>query len=240
MTRRALALLACAVVVRAGTPVERLLEDKLLFERVKAISESIHGVLGVATIDLTSGRVFAYNGEAEFPSASTIKVPIMVELFQHAAAGRLKLSDEITLEPAEAVGGDGILKDRLRNGPVTLSVRDLIGAMIEHSDNTATNRCISIAGMENVNRLVSGAALRATHLRRVMMDAPAAARGDENTTSPLDMARFVESLYRGRLANADATAGMMAILKRMNADVRKAVPADIPVASKYGDLTGVH
>lgn len=236
MTRRACALLACAIALRAETAVERLLEDKLLFARVKAISESIHGVLGVATIDLTSGRVFVFNGEAEFPSASTIKVPIMVELFRRG----LNLSERVTLEPREAVGGDGKLKDRLRNEPVTLTIRDLIAAMIQDSDNTATNRCISIAGMESVNRLVSGAGLRATHLRRVMMDSAASARGDDNTTSPLDMARFLESLYRGRLADADSTREMIGVLNGVNADVRKTVPADIPVASKYGDLTGVH
>ncbi len=240
MTRRACALLCFAAAARAETAAERLLEDRMLFAPVKAISESIHGVLGVATIDLTSGRVFVYNGEAEFPSASTIKVPIMVELIQRAAAGGLNLAAKITLEPGDAVGGDGILKDRLAHGRVTLSIRELIELMIERSDNTATNRCIALAGMEDVNRLISGAGLKATHLRRVMMDSAAAARGQENTTCPLDMARFFEALYRGRLAGTDATAEMMRILKRVDADIRKAVPPDISVASKYGDLTGVH
>ena len=231
MTRRALALLACAAAIRAETAVERLLEDKFLLARVKVISESVHGVLGVAAIDLTSGHAFVFNGDAEFPSASTIKIPIMVELFRRAAAGTLmNLSEKVTLEPRDMVGGDGILKDRLHNGPVTLTARELIEVMIEHSDNTATNRCIAIAGMENVNRLITRAGLRATHLRRVMMDSAAAARGEENTTSPLDMARFVESLYRGQLAGVEATSEMMSILRHVNADVRKAVPADIPVA----------
>jgi beta-lactamase class A len=240
MIRPAAALLACACVLDGETAVQRLLEDRMLFRRIRAISESVHGPLGVATIDLRSGRVFVFNGEAEFPAASTIKIPILVELFREADAGQLRLSGQVTLSPQDSVGGDGVLKDQLASGPVTLSIRDLIATMIEHSDNAATNRCISLAGMDRVNRLLAETGMRATHLRRVMMDSAAAARDDENTSSPLDMARFVESLYRGRLASAGATRDMVDILKRVDADVRKAIPAGIPVASKYGDLTGVH
>ena len=59
--RHAVALLLAASTLQAETAVQRLLEDKLLFGRVKAIGDAIHGALGVATIDLTSGRVFVYN-----------------------------------------------------------------------------------------------------------------------------------------------------------------------------------
>jgi beta-lactamase class A len=240
MIRLACALLACAGGVFAETAVQRLLEDRMLFGRIRAISESIHGPLGVAAIDLKTGRVFVFNAEAEFPAASTIKIPILVELFREAGAGRIRLGDLVTLSPGDAVGGDGALKDQLARGQVTLTIRDLIAAMIEHSDNTATNRCISLTGMGPVNRLLAENGMRATHLRRVMMDSAAAARDEENTTSPLDMARFAESLYRGRLADAGATRDMIDVLKRVDADVRRAIPAAIPVASKYGDLTGVH
>ena len=240
MIRLACALLACTSGVFAETAVQRLLEDRMLFGRIKAIAESVHGPLGVAAIDLKTGRVFVFNGEAEFPAASTIKIPILVELFRESASGQIRLGDPVTLLPRDAVGGDGVLKDQLARGPVTLSIQDLIAAMIERSDNTATNRCISLTGVDRVNRLLADNGMRATHLRRVMMDSAAAAREEENTTSPLDMARFIESLYRGRLASAVATREMIDILKRVDADVRKAVPAAIPVASKYGDLTGVH
>ena len=89
------ALILCASL-RAETAAQRLLEDKLLYGKVEAAAHAIHGVLGVAAIDLTSGRVFVFNGEAEFPTASTIKIPIMVELFRQAEAGSLRLDDRIT------------------------------------------------------------------------------------------------------------------------------------------------
>ena len=240
MNRLIVATVGLASLCPAETAVQRLLEDKLLLARVKAIAEAASGPVGVATIDLTSGRVFTFNAEAEFPSASTIKVGIMAEMFAQARGGRLRLDDPVTVTPEQAVGGDGHLQDRLKSGPVTVTGRELMRAMIEESDNTATNRCISLVGMEAVNQVFTSRQMRATHLRRLMMDAAAAARNDDNTTSPLDMARLFEQLYRGNLGDPEATKEMLAVLRHVKADFRATVPAEIPVAAKVGDLTGVH
>ncbi len=236
--RPLLAVLALGCAAYAETGAQRLLEDKL-FDRIKAIDARCSGVIGVATIDLTSERLFVYNGETVFPSASTIKIPIIVEAFRRAAAGAFPINERFTLQPSESVGGSGQIQNLLKNGPVSLTARDLLIAMIVDSDNTATNKVISLLGMDRVNGLLEARNMRATRLRRVMMDSAAAARGDENTASPVEMARFVEDLYGGKLADAAATKDIIDILKRVNADVRKTVPADIPVASKPGDLTGV-
>ena len=238
--RHAVALLLAASALQAETAVQRLLEDKLLFGRVKAIGDAIHGALGVATIDLTSGRVFVYNGEAEFPTASTIKVPLMVELFRRAKSGELRLDSPVAVSPSDLVEGSDPTKARLASGPAEIPVADLMRAMIEHSDNTATNKLIGIAGMDSVNGLLASQNMRATRMRRRMIDVAAAARDEENTTSPLEMARFLETLFRGGLADADATKQMIGLMKLVKADIRAAVPAQIEVASKPGDLNGVH
>lgn len=239
MRRVLIAILALCGTLCAETSAQRLLEDKLLFDQVKQIAASIHGVLGVATIDLSSGRLFVFNGETEFPAASTIKVPVLVELFHAVGAGRVRLDQQVTLTSADSVGGSGELQTALEKGPVTLTVRELAAAMIRDSDNTAANRCILLAGRDRVNSLLAERGMRATTLRRVMMDTAAAARDDENTTSPVEMARFFEDLYRGRLADPAATREMVGMLETVHAGVRKVVPEAIPVASKPGDLTGV-
>jgi beta-lactamase class A len=225
----------CAALLQADSPVQHLLELKM-YARIKAADEQLRGVLGVATIDLTSGRIFVYNGEAVFPTASSIKIPIMVEMFHTVK----DLDEKITIQPREAVGGSGNLQIDLKRGPVTLTIRQLITAMIEHSDNTATNKCIEIVHMDRVNRMLAGLGFRATRLRRIMMDAPAAERGDENTSSPLELARFVEMLYRGKLAGPAPTREMINMLKLVKADMRKVIPANVEVAAKPGDIDGVH
>jgi beta-lactamase class A len=237
MTRTLTGVLMCAALaplVRAESSVQHLLESKL-FARIQQIDDKLPGVLGVATIDLTSGRIFVYNGEAVFPTASSIKIPIMVQMVR----ARVDLDQSVTLTPADAVGGSGILAGRLREGPVTLTVRELMRAMIESSDNTATNRCIALAGRDRVNRMLADLGFRSTRLRRVMMDVAAATRGDENVSTPIEMARFVELLYRNKLAPAPESAAMLSLMKLVKAGMRKAIPAHIEVASKPGELTGV-
>ncbi len=149
------------------------------------------------------------------------------------------MSDKITLTAADAVGGSGVLTGRLKQGPQTLTLLELITAMIEHSDNTATNQCIAVAKMDRVNRLLREQGFQTIRLRRIMMDTAAARRGEENVASPVEMARLAELLYRGRLADAEDTAQMIGILKLVKAEMRAAIPADIPVAAKPGGLTGV-
>ena len=221
--------------MRAEAPVQHLLELKL-HDRLAALDQSMAGVLGVATIDLTSGRIYVYNGDAVFPTASTIKIPILTAMFR----AHIDLDRKVTLTAAESVGGSGKIQDQLKAGPVTLTVRELMTAMIRDSDNTATNACIRLVGLEAVNRMLGAQGFHATRLRRVMMDAAAAARGDENTTSPLEMARFVEMLHRDRLTPEADTRQIVDMLKLVRADIRAVVSPSVEVASKPGDLTGVH
>jgi beta-lactamase class A len=237
--RFALALLLTISGLHADSAVQHSLEYKLLFGKVKALDDTLGGALGVATIDLTSGRIFVYNGEAVFPTASTIKIPIMMEMFRAMKTGRIQPDTRLTLAPSDSVGGSGDLQNALKNGPVTLTVRQLITAMIEHSDNAAANKCISMVTMASVNRLLSNWGFRETRLRRVMMDARAAQNGNENTSSPLEMARLLEMLYRGTAIDPSASQQMLDIMKRVKADVRSAIPEAIDVASKPGDLEGV-
>jgi len=234
-----LALIFAASVAYGQSRVQELLEEKMLYDRIRTLDASLPGVLGVAVIDLTSGRTFAYNGDAVFPTASSIKIPILIEMFSQLKAGAFRLPDNVTLKPAEAVGGSGELQNSLKRGPVTLTVQQLITAMIEHSDNTATNRCVAMAGIERVNLFLAQNGFNATRLRRIMMDAAAAERGDENTSTPREMARLVEMLYQERAVDAASSRQMLEIMKLVKAGVRRAVPPEIQVASKPGDLDGV-
>lgn len=234
----ALCLLICAPHASAQTALQSLLENKLA-SRIGEYDSTLNGVIGVAAIDLTTGRLFDYNGQAVFPTASSIKIPILVGMFHAMRRGEFRLTDSVTLNPADAAGGSGLLQKSLAGGPVRLTVLDLIAAMIEHSDNTATNRAIAIVGMARVNKMLDDLGFHSIRLRRVMMDSAAARRGDENVATPIEMARLIEMLYRGSLANADDTSQMIGILKRVKAGMRAAIPGQIEVASKPGDLPGV-
>jgi beta-lactamase class A len=139
----------------------------------------------------------------------------------------------------DAVEGSGHLRLLLRTRPLTITIQELVAAMIETSDNTATNRLIALVGMERVNAMLDRLGFRQTRLRRVMLDAEAAARNEENVSTPMEMAKLVELLYRGKAVDAESSRRMLEIMKLVSADFRAAVPSGVPVASKPGELTGV-
>lgn len=228
-------ILASCALIQAQEPAVRLLEEKTL-DRVQAATRSWDAVIGMAAIDLTDGHVLQFHGDTVFPQASSIKIAIMLELFRSAHS---RMDENIVLAPEEAVGGSGRLQASLKKGPVTLTLRQLITAMIEWSDNTATNKCIEVAGMERVNRMLDGFGLKQTRLKRRMMDLVAAQRDEENVSTPMEMARLVELIYHARAAPPDASREMLDIMKLSSAEMKSAIPDEVEVASKPGQLDGV-
>ncbi|MDZ4799500.1 MAG: serine hydrolase [Bryobacteraceae bacterium] len=233
-------IIACLLLMAAPPPsVEELLEARLL-QRVAAVDAELKGVMGVHAIDLETGRTISYHADTVFPQASSIKIPILIELFRQVGEGKQNLKAQVTLEQRDLVGGSGHLQSTLKLHPMTLTVEDLAVAMISSSDNTATNKLISMVGMQNVNATVERMGFRHTRLQRIMIDVAAAARNDENISTPLEMARIMELIYRGKAVSAAASKQMLEILKLPDADFRKTVPANVVVAAKPGGLTGVH
>jgi beta-lactamase class A len=234
---RLAALFALACVACAQPTLSELLENKTLAE-LRRFDESFDGALGVAAIDLNTGRMFALHSDTVFPQASVIKIPILVRMFQAARVGSFHLDDAITMHPGDAVGGSGHLQEHLKFGSVTLTVRELIAAMIESSDNTATNKCIKMVGMDGVNRMMDELGLPHTRLRRKMMDSAAVARGDENVSTPAEMARLVEMIYRGKVVDQAACKEIIELMKKVSGGMREGLPLDIETASKTGELPG--
>ena len=229
-------LCACGVAI-AETTVADLLEKKTL-ERIAKFESTLDGVLGVAAIDLTTGKTISYHADAVFPTASTIKVPIMIQLFRAVRLGEVKFSDSIPLTVQELVDESPIV-EKAAKGVGNISVRELLEGMIQVSDNTATNKLIELLGMAKVNRAMDEFGFLQTRLRRRMIDLAAAARNEENVSTPLEMARIMEMIYRGKAVDESASREMLDVMMLTKADVRKVIPAGIRVASKPGSLDGV-
>lgn len=221
----------------APPTVSELLETKTLAE-IRRFDESFAGVLGVAVIDLATGQAFSYNGDTVFPQASVIKIPILGRMFQAERAGRFRFSDAVTLQPREAAGGSGHLQHALKKGPVTITIQELITKMIEDSDNTATNKCIDMLGMDQVNHMLDELGFQKTRLLRKMMDSAAAARNQENISTPHEMARLVERIYRGKIVDEKASRDILEIMKKVRGGMQQGLPLDTETASKTGELPG--
>jgi len=218
--------------------MEQLWENKL-HKQIAGYAEALDGVVGLAAIDLTTGRTICFQCETQFATASSIKIPILMGMFRAMRAGEFTIDGKVTLEKKDIVGGSGHLNPTIEKGPLTITVRELMTAMIETSDNTATNRCIRMVGMERVNRILADLGFHAIRLQRVMMDAEAGRSDRENIASPIEMARLVEMLYRGTAAPAEDCKAMLDIMRLVKGGMSRAVPEGTAIASKTGGIPGI-
>lgn len=205
--------------------------------RLERMAADLDGVMGYSIVDLTSGERFEHLSSSAFATASTIKLALLYELFKQADEGRIRLDETRALERRHAVGGAGILVEL--SAP-SMPLRDYATLMVVLSDNTATNLLVDVVGMPNVTARMASLGLPQTKLRRRMIDIDAARRGDENVSTPAEIAKLLELIYRGEGLNKDSHAGLLAILKKAKTTpMRRGLPAGVPLAGKPGTLEGV-
>ena len=188
--------------------------------------------------NLKTGEKLEQNPHMVFPAASTIKVPIMIEIMRQAAAGKISLDKTLTVTSDVKTGGSGILTE-LRTG-LTMTIRELVTLMIILSDNTATNMLIDLIGMDCVNNTMAGLGVKSTLLQRKMMDFAAAKTGRENLTTAADLAFLFTGIANNTLGlPAEYNDLMLDILKRQQ--IRDKIPFYLPekvvVANKTGNLS---
>ena len=223
---------------KAPPEKEQILWQKLEVT-INGVDQNLDGVLGVAILDLTTGQKYLLHADEVFPTASSIKIAILAELYRQAQQGKLKLRDLYTLQSSDIVGGSGIA-GALTPGVTRLTLRDVAALMISVSDNSATNIIIDRVGMENVNALLDSLGLKHMRLRRKMMDVNAAAEGRENLATPREMAMLLEDLYRGKVLNKQMTDDFFELLSvHKESYIPRELPEDLRVANKPGELEGV-
>lgn len=206
---------------------------------LEAKAAEIDGVVGLAARDLRTGEVLGLNADLVFPQGSAIKIPVLVEVARQAGEGRIDLDAPVVVRAGDLVGGSGVLQF-FGDGTATLAMRDLATLMIVLSDNSATNLLIDRVGMEAVNRLLAGAGLSHTRLRRRMIDQAASARGDENTSTPAEAVAFLAKLRDGALLDEVLTQWVLGTLRHPKATyLGRRLPGDAALANKTGGITGV-
>ena len=227
----------------------RTTADDLLWKKLDArVGEKVKkfdAVMGVAVVDLIDGRSILKNADRVFPTASSIKIAILLELYHQeqeardGAQGKARLTDIYDFDPKVLVDFSAIMAG-LTPGITKVTNHDVAQFMIAVSDNTAANVLIERLGMEKVNATLRSLGLTKTMLRREMMDFEAAKRGNENVSTPQEMARLLEAIYSGKALNKELTAEF---IKQLSTLKESEIPHDLPegvqVANKPGSLKGV-
>jgi beta-lactamase class A len=187
-----------------------------------------------------------------FHAASTMKVPVMIELFRQAGAGTLSLDEPLPVRNEfhsivdgsvyQLSVGDDSDAEVYKAVGTTMTLRQLCDAMITVSSNFAANLLIERVGAQNVMKTVDRLGGAGMVVRRGVEDQKAFDKGLNNTTTAGALAVLMEKIARGEAVSRKADAEMLAILKRQK--FRDAIPSGVPdgieVAHKTGTITKIH
>jgi beta-lactamase class A len=209
-------------------------------DSIREIVQHTDAVVGLGILDLTDQRSFYLNADAVYPTASTIKIAVLAELYRQNERGSgAKLGDLYTVNAKDGVGTEGILQD-MTPGVARITNRDLALLMVSLSDNSATNVLIDRVGMDDVNAWLGQMGLQQTRLRRHMLDVKAAQEGRENTATPRELIGLLKALNDGRAFNKATTEAFFKMLATQKSSyIPRRLPADLMIANKPGSLDGV-
>lgn len=225
--------------------------DSLAVQIAQRARQVSGAVIGVAFHDLQTSDTLYLNGGESFHAASTMKVPVMIELYRRIDAGGLGLDQGILLvnqfgsivdgSPYSLDAGDDSDSSAYRLAGSRVPVRDLIDRMIARSSNLATNALIELVGATNANATAHTLGARDIRVLRGVEDDKAYRAGLNNTTTARDLAVLLEAIETGRAASRSSCDRMRDIMleQEFNTEIPAGLPAGTKVAHKTGWITGV-
>ncbi|MBV8118082.1 MAG: serine hydrolase [Candidatus Eremiobacteraeota bacterium] len=210
-------------------PLQQLSHD------VRKLAARLPAPSALEIMDLSTGYHLGLNAGASMPAASTIKIPVMVEVFAQLQAGRYDLNYRMGLRSGDKDYGSGELCD----APIgsTYSVSTLLEKMIDISDNTATNMLIRLVGRRNINLSMVGLGLERTRLADDIRTAGWDVRR-QLRTSPADLVHLLALMAHRQLIDEWSSNEMISILEQdqYNTLLPEPLPDDIPIAHKTGSF----
>jgi beta-lactamase class A len=223
----AAASLACSALAQPGaapSPISRFVraDTASLRRALDSIADAHQGIVGYTVIDMETGARIQRRGDEKFPTASLIKVPILVTVFDLAAKNQISLDDPLTVLKIDQVPGSGVVQ-YLHNGTI-LTVRDAAWLMTTISDNTATNLLLDRIIIRRVWAKMDSLGLSQTRvhsksfLRSSSVAMDSSVKYGLGVTTPNEMARLFELLAQGKAVNPAMDSTMLDILRHNNDD----------------------
>ncbi len=213
---------------------------------IAARERELNCLIGVSFTDPVNGLAVSHRGNELFHAASTMKVPVMIEVFRRAEAGEWAMSDRVVVDPN--------FKSFLDNTPYVVDARGhmetMIGKeetllkiteqMIVVSDNLATNILITMCGAANITETMRKLGVEDGYVLRCVQDIPAFRNGFSNRMTPGGLTRMMEAIENGEVAGAASTGEMKRILldQEYNDMIPRHLPDGIEVGHKTGSITG--
>ncbi len=244
MSKKLLICLAITLLVSTicGQKIKSVPET--IDEKVKNEIASFKGNVWIYAKNLDNGKEYSLRGDEKVRTASTIKLPIMTEVFHQIDQGKIKWTDEFVLSNIAQASGAGILGEFSEGTKIDL--KTATNLMIVISDNFATNLVLDKISSNNVNDFMKTLGLNNTlSLRKIGGGGDSKAYEEPinklfgiGVSTPKDMVTLLEKLERGEVVSKEASAQMIAILKRQQYTdlIGRNLLDTVPIASKSGSL----
>ncbi|HLN99642.1 MAG TPA: serine hydrolase [Pyrinomonadaceae bacterium] len=214
------ALVMLSAAISGSGQTEQAAKQSALDGRVRAEVSQFKGKVNLFAKNLDTGAVYELGGDDPVPTASTIKIAVMVEAFARVSEGKAKWGDELVLSKDKKVGGSGILFE-FSDG-LHLTLRDAVTLMMIMSDNTATNLVVDVLSADAVNARMDSLGLKQTRLMRRVFGGGESLEGRKaenkrfglGRTTPREMVTLLEKLERGEVVSPAASKEMLDLMKR--------------------------
>jgi beta-lactamase class A len=249
-----LSVILCAGVALVSTraPSQTLTIDQKLSADIEERIRKSGADVAIAFATLDGHIAYSFHAEESYHAASTMKIPVMIELFHQERQGKLELDDALlvknefhsladgsiyTLDPA-----DDSETDLYKAAGRTRTLRQLCEQMITASSNLATNLLIEKLGVENIRATVHSLHADGMNVLRGVEDNKAFSKGLNNTTTAHGLLQLLDAIARGDAVGQESSREMIEILERQK--FNEGIPAGLPpgtrVAHKTGEITKIH
>ena len=207
--------------------------------------------VSLAFRDLQTGEALFIKEKDMVHAASTMKVPVLIEVFKQAEEGKFSLDDRVVIENEfhSIVDGSSFTLNKEDDSDpdiygligTALTIRELAERMIIVSSNLATNILIELVRPENVMTTLELLGVRRMRVMRGVEDSKAFASGWNNQTDAYDLMLVLEAIASGRAGSLSSCQEMILILKKQKFrnGIPAGVPGGVPVGNKTGSITGV-
>ena len=203
--------------------------------KLESFIANLGGDYSIVLRDLNKKQdLFLLNPEKLIKAASTVKIPIMMEIMAKVSEGKLDLEMDIQIDNEPKVAFSKI--NHLETDK--LKLKELLIYMMSISDNTATNILIELASMDSINSRMKSLGIEKTILKRKMMDFESAAKGLENYTCASEIAKLLEMIYSGSFISEEICGKMVDFMATgIDKDfMDRYLPKELKVAHKTGEL----
>lgn len=205
-----------------------MLEARLgeLMQSYKSIHPSIY------VWEYENGKYANVNADEIFPTASIIKIPVLIEMFRSIEAGQFKLYDRMVMAEYYRTGGSGSLQFKPRYSEFTMD--DLARHMIEESDNTSTNMIMAkIGGKHSVNRALKNWGMKKTHIENWLPDL-----GGGNVSTAREMSTMLYNINNESLLNINSRESIIDYMTHVknNRLIKAGIPENAQFIHKTGDI----